>query len=80
MKSKAFNITMPEELIKKIDQQAKKQFTTRSAFIRSSINSTVAQLEKWDKIFAYSDRIGREIGYKTEEEVAQIVNDSRRGK
>ena len=35
MANKTFNVSMDEELVKKIDAAAKKQYTSRSEFLRS---------------------------------------------
>ena len=45
MSSRALNITLPEDLIKKIDQAAKSEYTSRSDFIRDSIVRKLKKLE-----------------------------------
>jgi metal-responsive CopG/Arc/MetJ family transcriptional regulator len=37
MSSKTINISLPEELLKKIDEVAKSEFSSRSDFIRDSL-------------------------------------------
>lgn len=80
MKTKTFNISMPEELVKKIDARAKKQFESRSALLRRLVRGYLAEAEDWNGLFAYGRSLGEKIGYKSEEEVAQIVHDFRHGK
>lgn len=77
MKSKAFNITMPEELVKKIDLQAKKQFSNRSELIRAAAVAYFEKLDRWNEHFRYGEEKARELGIKNEEEVAQIVSNDR---
>ena len=50
MASKALNITLPEELIKKIDKAAKSEYSSRSDFIRDSIvrKLRALSLDEWD--------------------------------
>ncbi len=39
MASKTFNISLPEDLVKKIDKQAKKEYSSRSDYIRKSLTN-----------------------------------------
>ncbi len=71
---------MPEELVKKIDAQAKKEYSSRSQLFRELAYGYLERAREWDELFAYGHAIGKKIGYKSEEEVAQIVQDFRRGK
>lgn len=80
MKSKTFNISIPEELIKKVDAKAKNQYITRSGLIRMLLNNYVDEIEAWDKAFAYGHAIGKKLGIKSDEEVAEIVHDFRHSK
>lgn len=46
MNSKTINISLPSDLVKLIDKQAKKDFTSRSDFIRSTLLQRVRTEEK----------------------------------
>jgi metal-responsive CopG/Arc/MetJ family transcriptional regulator len=46
MKSKTINISLPTDLVKLIDMQAKKDFTSRSDYIRSTLLQRVRIEEK----------------------------------
>lgn len=39
MAAKTFNISLPEELVKKVDKQAKKEYSSRSDYIRKSLTN-----------------------------------------
>jgi len=51
MSSKTINITLPVDLVKKIDQAAKSQFATRSDYIRESLVHRLKNqrvVDEWD--------------------------------
>lgn len=78
MKSSTVNISFNDELLKRIDQIAKQESRSRSELIREAARSYIERKNKWDKIYAYSERqvrkkrvsdkdIADEIGkYRTE--------------
>lgn len=46
MKTQTINISLPRELVKKIDEQAKKDYATRSDYIRTALLNRVRLEEK----------------------------------
>lgn len=80
MKTKTFNIALPAELVKKIDQKSKAEYRNRSEFIREAVRIYLARKERWADLFAYGQKIGRKMGIKSEEEVNRIVYEYRHGK
>ncbi|OGE79106.1 MAG: hypothetical protein A2751_05695 [Candidatus Doudnabacteria bacterium RIFCSPHIGHO2_01_FULL_46_14] len=80
MKTKTFNIALPDQLVRKIDQTAKREYQNRSEFIREAVRVYLAQKEKWADLFAYGQKIGRKMGIKSEEDVNRIVYEYRHGK
>ena len=67
---------MPDELVKKIDQQSRLQGSNRSDFIRQAVRKQLDVLEMWDKAAAAARR-----DYKgpvmNEEEVANLIRAER---
>ena len=66
MASKTFNISLPEELVKKIDEQAKKEFTSRSDFLRNAaltqLNAKQAKSTKLaDEYEAFVEQYGQTL-------------------
>jgi metal-responsive CopG/Arc/MetJ family transcriptional regulator len=59
MKSSAVNISFNDELLKRIDQIAKQESRSRSELIREAARSYIERKNKWDKIYAYSERQAR---------------------
>ncbi len=80
MKTKAFNIALPEQLVRKIDQTAKREYQNRSEFIREAVRVYLARKERWADIFSYGQKIGRKMGIKSEEDVNKIVYEHRHGR
>lgn len=80
MSTQTFNISLPEELVKKADKRAKKEYKNRSELIREALRVYLARNEKWDKILAVGKKYGRKAGIKSEEDVNRIVHEYRHGK
>lgn len=80
MKSRTLNISLPEELVQKMDEQANKEFSSRSDFIRVAIARQLRDRQEWGKIFEYGQEIGRQAGISNEEDVVRIVREYRQGK
>jgi len=77
MKSQAFNITLPAELVQKVDELAKREFANRSDYIRSALVRQIREDEGWDAFFASANTKGRKLGITSEEQVNQAITDYR---
>ena len=80
MQTQTLNIALPKELVKKVDEAAKKEYRNRSGLIREALRVYLKEIEDWDKIFAYGKKKGRQANIKSEKEVNKIVEDFRHGK
>ena len=80
MKVKTFNIALPEELVVKADEIAKKEYRSRSELIRESLRVYLKDLQEWEEIFEYGKKQGKRMGIKSEEDVDKIVYEFRHGK
>lgn len=67
---------MPSDLVKKIDEQSKRQANNRSEFIRQAVRKQLSTLEHWQELTesARSDYKGPDMSY---EEVADMIHDER---
>ena len=76
MKSQAFNIYMPSQLVKRIDAQTKRQGASRSDFVRQAVNKQLAILEQWEQLTTKvrSQYAGKSMN---ETEVAEMVREQR---
>ena len=82
MSSKTINITLPEELVKKIDKAAQSEFASRSDFIRETLVRRIKgqrivdewgdTLGEWDEGIDLRDEDGRGIPAK---KLLDIIDD-----
>ena len=77
MKVNTVNISFRPDLLKKIDQVAKKESRTRSELIREAARMYIEKKDRWKNIFAFGDRQTKKLGL-TEKDVAVAINDFRK--
>lgn len=80
MSTQTLNIALPKELVKKIDQRAKKEYRNRSELIREAVRVYVDKRSAWEQIFRAGRKAMEEAGIKSEEEADKIVYEFRHGK
>lgn len=80
MNTQTLNISLPEDLINKVDILAKKEFRNRSELIREALRNYIKNNEKWEELFLYGSSAAQKSKITTEEQVDTIVADSRHGK
>jgi CopG family transcriptional regulator/antitoxin EndoAI len=80
MNTQTLNIALPEDLVKKADQLAKKEYRNRSELIREALRIYIDRKNAWAEIFEVGEKAAKRMGIKNEEEVNQIVSDYRHGK
>jgi metal-responsive CopG/Arc/MetJ family transcriptional regulator len=79
MATKTFNISMPEELIKRADRLAKNEQSNRSELLRTALRNYLQEREEWEKVFVYGERQAKKLNIK-EEDVVRLVREVRQGK
>lgn len=72
MNTKTLNISMPAELVKKIDRQSKLQGSNRSDFIRRAVYRQLGALEQWQAV-TQAMRANYKGPKLSEKEVANVV-------
>lgn len=80
MNMQTLNISLPEDLIKKVDELASKEFRNRSDLIREALRSYIKTSQKWEDLFSYGTSTAKNLGITSEEEVNKIVANYRHGK
>ncbi|MBI4096316.1 MAG: ribbon-helix-helix protein, CopG family [Candidatus Levybacteria bacterium] len=80
MNTQTFNISLPKELVKRVDELAKKEYRNRSDFIREALLARLKKKEAWEQIFKVGEKAMRDMGIKSEEEVNEIVYKYRHGR
>lgn len=80
MQTRTFNISLPTDLVKKVDMVAKKEYRNRSELIREALRIYLKNMQEWEDIFEYGKKQGKKIGIKSEEDVNRIVYEFRHGR
>ena len=85
MPSQIVNISLPKELIEKIDRAAKDQYGSRSEYIRQAVVSRLRtqDTEAWDELADMADEVrekAAQAGYVTDEDFVRAVKEVRQVK
>jgi metal-responsive CopG/Arc/MetJ family transcriptional regulator len=74
MKSQTFNLSLPKELVKNLDQQAQKEFSSRSDYVRRAIVNQLKSEQALEAIFNRANRRGKKLGITSEQQVYDTIN------
>jgi len=74
MSAKTFNLSLPEELVKKLDAQAKKDFSSRSEYVRRAVINELRRAQNVEAIFDRANAKGRKLGITSEQQVYDIID------
>lgn len=82
MPAQIVNISLPKELVKKIDQAAKTSYASRSEYIRQAVVSRLRDQDTtvWDALEASTDEVeakAKQAGYTTDEDFVRAVKELR---
>lgn len=77
MQTRTLNIALPKELVKKVDEVAKRQYRNRSELIREALRVYLEDKIEWEQIFKVGEKVMKEMGIKSEEEIDRIVYEYR---
>ena len=85
MATQIVNISLPEELVKKIDTAAKANYATRSEFIRQTVVSRLhsQDTDVWDALEVGADEVrtkAKQAGYKSDDDFVRAVKEVREAK
>ena len=80
MNTQTLNIALPEDLVKKVDQLAKKEYRNRSELIREALRKYIENKEEWEQIFKTGEEAMSKMGIKSEDEINEIVYEFRHHK
>ncbi|HUC87726.1 MAG TPA: ribbon-helix-helix domain-containing protein [Candidatus Binatia bacterium] len=78
MPTKTFNVSFPAPLADAIDRKAKEQFGSRSDFLRIAAQKSLREEQEFEELMSYGKKIGKDIGIRTETEVAKSITAKRR--
>lgn len=80
MNTQTLNIALPEDLVKKVDELAKKEFRNRSELIREALRIYIEDKKEWEQILKAGEEAMDKMDIKSEEEVNKIVHEFRHQK
>ncbi|MBI3103935.1 ribbon-helix-helix protein, CopG family [Candidatus Daviesbacteria bacterium] len=80
MQTQTFNIALPKDLVKKVDQQAKEEYKNRSELIREALRIYLKRREDWNQIFKAGREAARKMGITSEKQINDIVYEFRHGR
>ncbi|HEY5667834.1 MAG TPA: ribbon-helix-helix protein, CopG family [Candidatus Saccharimonadales bacterium] len=82
MSTQIINLSLPEELVRKIDRAAQSQYASRSEFIRQAVVTRLRTQDDdiWAALAAGADEVrtsAEQAGYKTDEDFVRAVKEVR---
>lgn len=84
MSTQTINISLPKELVQKIDSAAKAEFASRSDYIRQALvgklRADKVQADDWDLLEALSEEIAQSAAkenYKTDDDFVRAAKEVR---
>lgn len=80
MQTQTLNISLPKDLVKRVDEVANKEYRNRSELIREAVRRYLEDQKEWQQIFKAGEKAMQEMGIKSEEEVDRIVYEYRHGR
>lgn len=87
MNSKTINLSLPEELLKKVDELARKNYASRSDYVRQKLVDAIEADDRlqdsrdpWASLLESADELSAsvaEAGYRTEADFTRLAKEIR---
>lgn len=75
MSTKTFNLSLPEELVSKLDKQAKKDYSSRSDYVRKAIVNQLKIEQSLEVFLDNTNAKGKKLSIRSENQVYDIISD-----
>ena len=75
MSTKTFNLSLPQALVEALDKRAKKDYSSRSDYVRKAIVNQMRTEEKLEYLLDRTNRKGSKLGIKSEQQIYDIIAD-----
>ena len=75
MSAKTFNLSLPKELVDKLDKQAKKDFSSRSDYVRKAIVNQLRIEQSLESVLDRANIKGKKAGITSEQQVYDLISD-----
>ena len=72
------NLSLPTELLKRIDREAKFELRSRSELLREAARAYLVREKKWKDLCRYGESRAKALGIRTQEDVQKLINEYRR--
>ncbi|MBI2613922.1 MAG: ribbon-helix-helix protein, CopG family [Candidatus Levybacteria bacterium] len=80
MQTRTLNISLPKEMVKKIDEFAENEYRSRSELIREALRIYMQRMKDWNKIFRAGRETAKRMGIRSEKQIDDIVYEFRHGR
>lgn len=74
MSTQTFNLSLPRDLVKKLDEQAKKDYSSRSDYVRKAIVNQLRAEQALSDVFDRANRRGKQMCITSEQQVYDIID------
>lgn len=75
MSTRTFNLSLPRDLVEILDERAKKDYSSRSDYIRKAIVNQMRIDESLESLLDRTNKKGAKKGIKSEQQVYDIIAD-----
>jgi len=72
MSTKTFNLSLPEELVDKLDDQAKKDYSSRSDYVRKAVINQIRSEQALDRVLNRANAKGKKAGIRNHFRTASL--------
>ena len=77
MNTQTFNLSLPKELVKQLDAQAKKDFQSRSEYVRKAILNQLRSEQALKIVLDRANKKGKAAGITSEQQVYDRIDAKR---
>lgn len=75
MSTQTFNLSLPKQLVAKLDAQAKKDYSSRSDYVRKAIINQLKSEQALEAVFDRANTKGKQMGIRNEQDVYDALSD-----
>lgn len=73
MGSKTFNLSLPKQQVAQMDEQAKRDFSSRSDFVRKAVVNQLRAEQSLQTVFDRANARGKQMGITSEQQVYDLI-------
>lgn len=67
-------MSLPEELVEKLDAQARKEFSSRSDYVRKAVVNQLRAEQALETVLNRANQKGKHLGIASEQQVYDIID------